>query len=175
MRTTSSTATGCRFEHLQIAEGVKRRRSVKCLRSDFASGVSASRRDRSGGIGHGSAALSPSPIPILSSFAIAAICRFDEDRHRRPDRPLHGLGLYGQGGRHHDARRHLLPGRRSAARCLVGDGETRFAACSGSRQGTQAARHHLCAGRSTGSADRIGERGRVATRLYIRGRVSATE
>ena len=39
-------------------------------------------------------------------------------------------------------------------------------------EGTQAARHHLCAGSLAGSAVRIGERGRAASRLHIRGRVS---
>lgn len=64
--------------------------------------------------------------------------------------PLHGFGLHGKGGRHHDARCHLLPDTRNAARCLVGDGKTRSAACSAPRQGTQATRYHVCAGRSTG-------------------------
>jgi CBS domain-containing protein len=68
--------------------------------------------------------------------------------------------------------RHLLPDTRGAARCLVVDEGTRSATCSDPRRGTQAARHYPCAGSPAGSAVRIGERRRAASRLHIRGRVS---
>ena len=71
-------------------------------------------------------------------------------------------------------RGHLLPDTRSAARRLADDGKRglqRVPVLDKARRPLGI----ICAGRPTGSADRIGERRRVASRLYIRDRVSVTE
>ncbi len=178
MRTTNSTATVCRFDRFLRSPFQPRRpicdESEAGARTMIVKNISPRALER----------LAVTPVREAAALMskphtdLIVVCDHGDmvgvltKTDIVGDQPLHGFRLHGEGGQHHDARRHLLPDTRGASRCLVVDEGARSATCSDPRRGTQAARHHLCAGNPAGSAVRIGERRRAVSRLHIRGRLS---